>query len=60
MIVPTMSGTVLEFQRAGKLRILAVCSPTRLAGRLELPTAAEQGFPWSWTNASLSLMSKAP
>jgi hypothetical protein len=27
-----MSGTVIEFHRAGKLRILAVVSPTRLAG----------------------------
>jgi tripartite-type tricarboxylate transporter receptor subunit TctC len=40
-----MSGQVLEFHRAGKLRILAVCSPTRLAGTPELATAVEQGFP---------------
>jgi tripartite-type tricarboxylate transporter receptor subunit TctC len=40
-----MSGQVLEFHRAGKLRILAVVSPKRLAGTSELPTAVEQGFP---------------
>jgi tripartite-type tricarboxylate transporter receptor subunit TctC len=45
MIVPAMSGQVLEFHRAGKLRILAVVSPKRLAGTSELPTAVEQGFP---------------
>src|SRR5271169_6815573 len=41
MIIPTLSGTVLEFQRARKLRIIAVASPKRLAGTPELPTAAE-------------------
>jgi tripartite-type tricarboxylate transporter receptor subunit TctC len=45
MVVPTMSGQVLEFHRAGKLRILAVASPMRLGGTPELPTAVEQGFP---------------
>jgi tripartite-type tricarboxylate transporter receptor subunit TctC len=45
MIIPVMSGTVLEFHHAGKLRILAVASPTRLVGTPGLPTAVEQGFP---------------
>jgi tripartite-type tricarboxylate transporter receptor subunit TctC len=45
MIVPAMSGQVLESHRAGKLRILAVLSPTRLTGTPELPTAVDQGFP---------------
>jgi tripartite-type tricarboxylate transporter receptor subunit TctC len=45
MIVPAMSRQVLEFHRAGKLRILAVVSPNRLVGTPELPTAVEQGFP---------------
>jgi tripartite-type tricarboxylate transporter receptor subunit TctC len=40
-----MSGRVFEFHRAGKLRILAVVSPSRLPGAPELPTAVEQGFP---------------
>src|SRR6516162_4777 len=40
-----MSGQVLEFHRADKLRILAVASPTRLTGAPEFPTVAEQGFP---------------
>ena len=45
MNIPAMSGQVLAFHRAGKLRILAVVSPSRLAGTPELPTAVEQGFP---------------
>src|SRR5262249_179804 len=45
MIVPAMTRQALEFQRTGKVRILAVVSPTRLAGTPELPTAVEQGFP---------------
>jgi tripartite-type tricarboxylate transporter receptor subunit TctC len=44
MIIPAMSGQVLQLHRAGKLRILAVVSPNRLAGTPDLPTAVEQGF----------------
>jgi tripartite-type tricarboxylate transporter receptor subunit TctC len=45
MIIPAMTGQVLEFHKAGKLRILAVVSPSPLIGVPELPTAVEQGFP---------------
>jgi tripartite-type tricarboxylate transporter receptor subunit TctC len=45
MIIPAMTGPVLEFHRSGKLRILAVISPSRLVGVPELPTAVEQGYP---------------
>jgi tripartite-type tricarboxylate transporter receptor subunit TctC len=38
-------GQVLEFHRSGKLRVLAVTSPRRLAGAPDLPTAAEAGLP---------------
>jgi len=44
MTIAAMSGQVFEFHRAGKLRILAVVSPSRLPGAPELPTAVEQGF----------------
>ena len=44
MVIPAMTGQVLEFHKAGKLRIIAVVSPSRLAGVPELPTAVEQGF----------------
>jgi len=56
MIVPAMTGQVLEFHRAGKLRVLAVVSPTRLAGVPELPNAVEQGFPTLITQQSIGLL----
>ena len=59
MIVPAMTGQVLEFHRSGKLRILAVVSPTRLAGVPELPTAVEQGFPDLVAQQSVGLLAPA-
>jgi tripartite-type tricarboxylate transporter receptor subunit TctC len=44
MTIAAMSGQVFEYHRAGKLRILAVVSPSRLPGAPELPTAVEQGL----------------
>jgi tripartite-type tricarboxylate transporter receptor subunit TctC len=46
---------VLEFHRSGRLRILAVVSPTRLAGVPDLPTAVEQGFPGLVAQQSVGL-----
>ena len=45
IIVPAMTGHVLEFHKAGKLRVVAVTHGTRLAAAPELPTAVEQGIP---------------
>jgi tripartite-type tricarboxylate transporter receptor subunit TctC len=45
MIVPAMTGHVLEFHQAGKLKVLAVTHGTRLVAAPELPTAVEQGVP---------------
>jgi tripartite-type tricarboxylate transporter receptor subunit TctC len=42
---PNITGQVLEFHNTGKIRILAVNSPTRLKAAPELPTAIEQGVP---------------
>jgi tripartite-type tricarboxylate transporter receptor subunit TctC len=41
MVVPAVTGQLIAFHRAGKLRILAVTSPARLAAAPDLPTAAE-------------------
>ncbi|TCR63690.1 tripartite tricarboxylate transporter substrate binding protein [Bosea sp. BK604] len=38
---PNITGQVLELHRAGKIRILAVLSPQRLAAVPEIPTASE-------------------
>lgn len=41
MVTPAVTGQLIEFHRAGKLRILAVTSPTRLIAAPDLPTAVE-------------------
>jgi tripartite-type tricarboxylate transporter receptor subunit TctC len=40
-----VTGQVLELHNAGKMRVLAMTSPTRLAAAAQIPTAAEQGLP---------------
>jgi tripartite-type tricarboxylate transporter receptor subunit TctC len=45
MGVLAVTGQVLEFHRSGKMRVLAVTSPTRLSGAPDLPTAVEAGLP---------------
>src|SRR4051794_21843204 len=54
--LPGVTGQVLEFHRAGTLRVLAVTSPQRLAVSPELPTAAELGFPGLTVTGSIGLM----
>jgi len=45
MAVPNVTAQIIELHRSGKLRMLAVTSPRRLAAVLEIPTAVEQGLP---------------
>jgi tripartite-type tricarboxylate transporter receptor subunit TctC len=59
MGTPGVTGQVLEFHRSGKLRILAVVSPSRLVGVPELPTAVEQGFPGVVAQQSVGLLAPA-
>jgi tripartite-type tricarboxylate transporter receptor subunit TctC len=40
-----VTGPLLEFNRTGKLRILAVTSPKRLIAAPDIPTAVEAGLP---------------
>jgi tripartite-type tricarboxylate transporter receptor subunit TctC len=42
---PNVTGQLLEFHNTGKIRILAVNSPTRLKAAPSIPTAIEQGVP---------------
>jgi tripartite-type tricarboxylate transporter receptor subunit TctC len=44
MITPNVTGQVLELNRTGKLRILAVTTSTRVAAAPEIPTAIEAGL----------------
>jgi tripartite-type tricarboxylate transporter receptor subunit TctC len=59
MVVVAITGQVLEFHRSGKLRVLAVTSPTRLVGAPDLPTAAEAGPPGLTVTATLGLLAPA-
>ena len=59
MGVVAVTGQVLEFHRSGKLRVLAVTSPTRLVGAPDLPTAAEVGLPGLIATASGGLLAPA-
>jgi len=59
MGTPGVTGQVLEYHRSGKLRVLAVTSPTRLMAAPELPTAAELGFPGMTVRGSIGLLAPA-
>ena len=57
--IPGVTGQVLQFRRAGTMRVLAVTSPARLAVAPDLPTAAELGFPGLTVTGSIGLMAPA-
>lgn len=59
MGTPGVTGQVLEFHRAGRMRILAVTSTARLAAAPDLPTAVEQGFPGLVVKGSIGLLAPA-
>ena len=45
IVIPAVNGQLLEYHRAGQLRVLAVTGRERLAGAPDIPTAAEAGVP---------------
>src|SRR5437588_20655 len=45
MMTPNVGGPLLEFHRAGKVRILAVNWTTRIKAAPDIPTAIEAGLP---------------
>ncbi len=59
MVIPAVTGPLLEFNRTGKLRILAVTGPTRLIAAPEIPTAVEAGFPGMVSQQSIGLFAPA-
>jgi tripartite-type tricarboxylate transporter receptor subunit TctC len=59
MIIPAMTGQVLEFHRTGKLRLLAITNPTRLTIAPEIPTAIEAGVPGLFVQQVLGLFAPA-
>ena len=58
MVTPAVTGQLIEFHRAAKLRILAVTSPTRLIAAPDLPTAAET-LPGMVSQQSIGLFAPA-
>jgi tripartite-type tricarboxylate transporter receptor subunit TctC len=55
MGVVGMTGQVLEMHRSGKLRVLAVTSPSHLIAAPDLSTAAAAGFPGLTSHSSVGL-----
>jgi tripartite-type tricarboxylate transporter receptor subunit TctC len=45
MMTPNIGGPLIDFHRAGKVRILAVAAETRLRAAPDIPTTAEAGLP---------------
>ena len=59
MAVPGVTPQVLEFHRSGRMRVLAVTSPTRLVAAPDLPTAAELGFPGMTVRGTIGVLAPA-
>jgi tripartite-type tricarboxylate transporter receptor subunit TctC len=59
IIFPAMTNQVLEFHRAGRLRLLAITNPTRLPIAPEIPTAVESGVPGLVAQQVLGLFAPA-
>jgi tripartite-type tricarboxylate transporter receptor subunit TctC len=59
MATPAVTSALLELHRTGKLRILAVTSPTRLIAAPEIPTAVEAGLPGMISQQSIGLFAPA-
>src|SRR5258708_28008085 len=55
IVIPAMTSQVLEFHRAGRLRLPAITNPTRLPLAPEIPTAVESGIPGLVTQQVLGL-----
>ena len=59
MVTPAVTGPLLEFHRTGKLRILAVTSPTRLIAAPDIATAVEAGLTGMVSQQSIGLFAPA-
>ena len=54
-----VTGQVLELHRSGKMRVLAVTGPDRLAAAPDLPTMVELGFTGMTVKGSIGLLAPA-
>jgi tripartite-type tricarboxylate transporter receptor subunit TctC len=59
LVTPAVTAPLLELNRTGKLRILAVTSPARLIAAPDIPTAVEAGIPGMISQQSIGLFAPA-
>src|SRR5438105_1002185 len=59
LVTPAVTAPLLEFHHTGKLRILAVTSPTRLIAAPDIPTAVEAGVPGMVSQQLIGLFAPA-
>jgi tripartite-type tricarboxylate transporter receptor subunit TctC len=59
MVTPAVTAPLLELHRTGKLHILAVTGPNRLAVAPDIPTAVEAGIPGMVSQQSIGLLAPA-
>jgi tripartite-type tricarboxylate transporter receptor subunit TctC len=59
MVIPAVTGALLEYHRSGKLWILAVTGSSRLAAAPDIPTAIEEGFAGMISQQSIGLFAPA-
>jgi len=59
MVIPAVTGGLLEYHRAGKLRILAVTGPARLVAAPDISTAVQAGLPGMISQQSIGLFAPA-
>ena len=59
MVIPAVTGALLEYHRTGKLWILAVTGSTRLTAAPDIPTALEAGLAGMLSQQSMGLFAPA-
>jgi len=59
MVIPAVTGALLEYHRTGKLRILAVTGPARLIAAPDISTAVQAGLAGMISQQSIGLFAPA-
>lgn len=59
LLMPSMTGQVIELHNGGKIRLLAVTSPGRMAALPDMPTAIEAGVPGFTSQSFIALFAPA-
>jgi tripartite-type tricarboxylate transporter receptor subunit TctC len=59
IFIPAMTSQVLEFNRTGRLRLLAITNPNRLPIAPDIPTAGESGVPGLVTQQLMAIFAPA-